>query len=287
MSEVEDPKAEAPTGQRVLVVADEAVTGSELAESLVRHIGDEPRWVFVVCPALADSALHHIMGDVDIAIAPAQERLEATLKALHDHGVEASGEVGDSDPLQAMSDEVLKFEPDEVVLIAHREKDAAFAEKGLLEQAKSRFELPVIELIVDSAPRPHVVDVDESAPNAGGPRGWRPSRNFPPLSRRDIFGIFVAALGTLILGVLAAKALGTSHNPGGNHEEGRLNASAVACVLIALGMALINAAHIVGLLLFQSVEYRGVFRQFFARLSLYATPVAVVVSLILVIRLTS
>jgi hypothetical protein len=279
-------KSSPAVGQRLLVVANEAVTGSELAESLLRHIADEPRWVFVVCPALADSALHHIVGDVDIAVGPAEERLQSTLAALRDKGIEASGEVGDSDPLQAMSDEVLKFEPDEVILIAHRDEDAAFAEKDLLEQAKLKFDLPVLELIVDSAARPHVVDVSQSAPEAGPRRqGWRPSRNFPVLSRRDLFGIFVAALGTLVLGALAAKAVGNSNDHGINHEEGRLGAAAAACILIALGMALINLAHIVGLFLFQSVEYRGIYRQFFARLSLYGTPIAVVVSFLLVLSI--
>jgi hypothetical protein len=48
-------------------------------------------------------------------------------------------------------------------------------------------------------------------------------------------------------------------------------------------MALVNLAHVVGLFLFQSVRYQGIFSRFFARISLIGTPIAVVVSGVLVL----
>jgi hypothetical protein len=81
-------------------------------------------------------------------------------------------------------------------------------------------------------------------------------------------------LGTILLGVLASKGVADSHGNGNDHEEGRLGAEAAAALLIALGMALINLAHVVGLFLFQSVRYEGIFSRFFARLSLIGTPIA-------------
>jgi hypothetical protein len=51
-------------------------------------------------------------------------------------------------------------------------------------------------------------------------------------------------------------------------------------MLIAGAFGLANLAHIVGLLLFQTVRYRGFWRDFLARLSLYGTPAAIVVSLL-------
>ena len=269
-------------GRRALVVANEAVAGSELRDSLLDHLGDEVDQVFVVCPALAGSALEHIMGDVDAATGPAEERLQQTLEVLREAGVEASGEVGDSDPIQAISDEIVKFGPDEILVIAHRDDDGAFAEKGLLEQAQRDFDLPVLELVVSATSRPRVLDVKETDPVAGRKKGWRPTFNFPPLSRRELAGVFVAVLGTLVLGVLATKAVGNSHSPTGDHEEGRLGAAGAACVLIALAMALVNLAHVVGLFLFQSVGYKGIWSRFFARLSLFGTPIAIVAALILV-----
>jgi hypothetical protein len=45
-------------------------------------------------------------------------------------------------------------------------------------------------------------------------------------------------------------------------------------------MSLVNIAHVVGLLLFESVGYRGLWERFFARLSLIGTPAAIIVSLL-------
>jgi hypothetical protein len=100
------------------------------------------------------------------------------------------------------------------------------------------------------------------------------------MSRRDVIGILVAIIGTLALGALAAECVGDATGPN-DLEEGRLGAACAASILIALAMALINLAHVVGLFLFQSVGYEGLFSRFFARLSLFGTPVAIVVVLLL------
>lgn len=275
----------APTNgdRRALVVANEAVSGSELRESLISHLGDEIGEVFVVAPALTESGLKYMLGDVDAAIGPARERLERTLAELREAGIEASGEVGDSDPMMAISDEVHKFHPDQVLVVAHRDEDGAFAERGLLEQIERDLDMPVIELVVDKARDPHLLDVQETEPVAGRREGWRPSSNLPPISPSQVGGIAMAIVGTLLLGFLAADCVGEAGGIGGasDFEESRLGAACAARILIALGMALINLAHVVGLVLFQSVSYEGVWSRFFARLSLVGTPIAVGVSLLL------
>ncbi len=265
--------------RRILVVANEAVAGAELRDSLVEHLGDRAGSVFVVAPALVHSGLKHTLGDVDGAIEPAEERLRRTLAELHGAGIDASGEVGDSDPMVAIGDEIQKFHPEHVLLVAHRDEEGDFAERGLLEQAQRDLDLPVVELVVDRARKPHVLDVKETDAVAGRKKGWRPSRNWPPLSRRDMGGIFVAVLGTLLLGALAADCVGEAS--GHDFEEGRLGFACAASILIAMFMALINLAHVVGLFLFQSVGYEGMWNRFFARLSLFGTPTALVAVLLL------
>jgi hypothetical protein len=101
---------------------------------------------------------------------------------------------------------------------------------------------------------------------------WRASENLPPLSRMDIVGIAVAAVGTAALIMIAAISVGDDHtNP--------YSAVTIARVLIATGALLINMAHIVGIFFFESVDYHGPFQKFFARLSLIGTTIAVIVSL--------
>jgi hypothetical protein len=279
MKDESAPPTNGHGGRRVLVVADEAVAGAELRDRLVEHLGDRTGSVFVVAPALVDSGLKHTLGDVDGAVGPAGDRLRRTLEELRAAGIDAAGEVGDSDPMVAISDEIQKFHPDQVLLVAHRDEEGAFAERGLLEQVQRDLDLPVVELVVDRAEKPHVLDVKETEPVAGRKKGWRPSYNWPPLSRRDIGGILVAIVGTLLLGALAADCVGEAS--GHDFEEGRLGFACAARILIAMFLALINLAHVVGLFLFQSVGYEGMWNRFFARLSLIGTPTAIAVSLLL------
>lgn len=275
--------ARTATGGRALVVVNETVSGEELTTSLLNHLGQGVEEVFVVAPAMPESGLEYLMGDIDGAIAPARERLERTLAQLQEAGLSARGEVGDSDPIQAIRDEITKFDPEQIVVVAHREADAAPPERGLLEQAERDFDLPVLELVVDREPEPDVVDVKSTRAGAGRRRGWRPSHNLPPLRKRDVGGILVAVLGTIALGVLATKGVANSDSNGADHEENRMGVEVAAMILIALAFALINFAHVVGLFLFQSVRYDGVFSRFFARLSLIGTPIAVLVSVGLLI----
>jgi hypothetical protein len=275
--------ARTTAGKRALVVINEQVSGEELTHALVSHLGQGVEEVFVVAPAIPESGLDLIMGAVDEAIPPARERLEKTLQELEDAGISARGEVGDSDPIQAMSDEIVKFHPDQIIVVAHREGDRPAAEKGMLERAERDFELPVLELLVNREPDPEVLDVKSTKRGAGRDRGWRPSYNFPPLNKRDITGIAVAVVGTIVLGVLAAKGVANSRSNGNDHEENRLGVEVAAMLLIALAMALVNLAHVVGLFLFESVRYEGLFSRFFARLSLIGTPIAVAISVVLLV----
>jgi hypothetical protein len=263
-----------------LVVANEAVSGEELRETLVRQLAEGTRSVFVVAPALAGSRFKHYAGDVDDAIEPAVERLRRTLEELRGAGLDADGEVGDADPMIAIGDEIEKLHPDQIFIVGHRDEDGAFAERGLLEEAERDLDLPVTELVVaGSGSDTHLLGIERTTAGAGRDRGWEPSRNWPPLTKRNIAGIFVAIVGTLVLAILAAYCVDAA--PGPDHEEGRLAAACAARILIAIGFALLNLAHVVGLFLFQSVRYEGVWSRFFARISLYGTPAAIAVSLLL------
>jgi hypothetical protein len=101
---------------------------------------------------------------------------------------------------------------------------------------------------------------------------WRPSRNLPPLSRMDIAGIAVALIGTATLVMLAVISVDHDHtNP--------YSALTIARVLIATGALLINMAHVVGIFFFESIDYHGPFQRLFARVSMFGTIAAVIVSL--------
>jgi hypothetical protein len=103
------------------------------------------------------------------------------------------------------------------------------------------------------------------------PHEWRPSSNLPPLSREDLVSIAVAGLGTAAVILIAVISAGGEH--------GNYSAVTIARTLIATGILLINMAHIVGILFFESVDYHGPFQHLIARVSTFGTLGAIVVSL--------
>ncbi len=104
--------------------------------------------VRVVCPAL-NSRLRQWTSDEDAARAAAQERLDASLQRLAADGIEAKGEIGDSDPVQAMEDALRTFGADVIILSTHPEGRSHWLERGVVEAARERFAVPITHVVVD------------------------------------------------------------------------------------------------------------------------------------------
>jgi hypothetical protein len=109
---------------RVLVVADEAVDDPAIVAQIA-EIADAGRAVLdreqapevlVVAPART-SLLDRWASDLTEAREAAARVLAVTLAALAAAGVDASGSVGDSDPVQAITDELASFPAREVLLV--------------------------------------------------------------------------------------------------------------------------------------------------------------------------
>jgi GABA permease len=139
-----------PGEKRLLVIANETVGGSELLAALKRHAQGRKTEVLVVTPAL-NSPLKHWVSDEDGAREAAAERLEASLQAMRAAGLTARGEVGDSDPVQAIEDAIRTFGPDEIVISTHPEGRSNWLERGVVKNAKERFDVPVTHVVVDLA----------------------------------------------------------------------------------------------------------------------------------------
>ena len=146
---VRQAPAPSPPGEhRILVVANETVGGPELLAEVRRRAEDVQEKVLVVCPAL-NSPLRHWVSDEDQARAAAQARLDASLASMRSVGIDATGEIGDGDPLQAIEDAVHTFSPDELIISTHPEGRSHWLERGVVERARERFELPVTHVVVD------------------------------------------------------------------------------------------------------------------------------------------
>jgi hypothetical protein len=138
----------APGEQRILVIANETVGGSELLNR-IRELGEGAETqVLVVSPAL-NTPLRHLASDEDPARAAARERLDRSLARLEQEGIEARGEVGDGDPLQAIDDALRTFGADQIVISTHPEGRSNWLERGVVSGARERYVVPIHHVVVD------------------------------------------------------------------------------------------------------------------------------------------
>jgi hypothetical protein len=127
---------------RLLISTAEPVT-AELLRDAVGGLPDDAE-VLVVAPATTHSPLRFWVSDVDAAIADAERVQAKSVEHLEAAGIDASGDVGDSEPLQAIEDALATFPADRIVLVEHRRGERDYREDGdLAAKARERFGLPV------------------------------------------------------------------------------------------------------------------------------------------------
>jgi hypothetical protein len=150
-----------PAGERrILVIANETVGGRALLSEIRARSHGARTKIFVVCPAL-NTPVKHWTNEEDAARVAAQNRLDKSLAAIHGAGLDATGEIGDDDPLQAIEDVLSTFAPDELIISTHPEGQSNWLERGVVGGARERFALPVTHVVVDLA-----------AESAGRPTGY-------------------------------------------------------------------------------------------------------------------
>ena len=64
-------------------------------------------------------------------------------------GIGATGEIGDGDPIQAIEDALRTFRPDELIVSTHPPGRSHWLERGVVDKARERFDLPVTHVVVD------------------------------------------------------------------------------------------------------------------------------------------
>jgi hypothetical protein len=261
--------------RRVIAILTDNLHGSEPVEEILANADQDGVELRVVVPATEANALRHTLGDIDEPKHEAEQRLERALGTLRENGIEVSGEVGDPDPVQAAQDALLKSPADEVLIFEHCEEQSRWYEEGLLEKAQEGIEPPLRVVVVETGDDDHpdhVVNVEETGRGTINPIADKEvggGAYIPGMTRSDFGGIVAGIAGTVIVAVLAAAVAS-----GSGHESGW---EAVA-ILIAIGVALANLAHVVGITLFETVAYRGGFAKFFRTLALVFTPLAIVVN---------
>jgi hypothetical protein len=133
---------------KVLVVANETLGGRTLLNAVRERFdrGDHPAFVVVAPMARPKAGL--VVYD-EAARGAAQVRVDDMVHQLQDLGIEASGEVMDPDPFNAVMDAVGEFSPDEVIISTHPETRSGWLRRDLIERVQDASGLPVDHVVVD------------------------------------------------------------------------------------------------------------------------------------------
>jgi hypothetical protein len=134
--------------RRILVVANETVAGGALRDAIKAAAEGARANVLVVAPAL-NTKLRHWTSDEDQARAAAEDRLARSCHELDRLGINARGEVGDADPLQAMEDALRTFGAEMIIVSTHPEGRSNWLERGVVSGARERFAVPITHVVVD------------------------------------------------------------------------------------------------------------------------------------------
>jgi hypothetical protein len=140
------PHGAGPGERHVLVVANEALSGTELRERILRH--GEHVELDVLAPVLT-SHIHYGVSDIDRELEDARARLERSLAWARTLNIVVRGEVGDPSPTTALEDELRDFGADEVIVVTHPRDRETWQERDELERLKRELDIPVTRLAVE------------------------------------------------------------------------------------------------------------------------------------------
>jgi hypothetical protein len=133
---------------RILVIANEALTGEVMREEILKHKPKSPV-LDVIAPVL-QSRSHFMTTDIDRETRAARQRLRQTLRCAADYGIEATGVVGDPiAPLATVEDELRRYNVEEVIVATHPLTEANWVEARILERAKEELSVPIRHLVVN------------------------------------------------------------------------------------------------------------------------------------------
>ncbi len=148
-------------GTRLLIATGEAAASPAELPALVRSLVANASEVLVMTPVLV-SALQWIASDTDKARYEADERLAAVLGQVEELAPDAEvrAQVGDDSPLTAFTDAIREFAPDHILLALRSADHDAWQERGLLDDVRQSFHIPLTIFELDRGGRVPTVAPD-------------------------------------------------------------------------------------------------------------------------------
>ena len=133
--------------KKILVVANETVSGRTLIEAVKRHVDAGAGRVHVICPLSAPKH-GYVIHEEDVRDAT-ENRLAMTIAQLEEAGVKATGEVMDPDPYSAIMDALGHEDFDEIIISTHPETRSGWLRQDLVTRVEQAARRPVEHVVVD------------------------------------------------------------------------------------------------------------------------------------------
>jgi hypothetical protein len=133
----------------ILVLANETIGGEKLLDAIrARHAQGDARFHVVV--PLTRPRHGNVIYDEAVRDS-AQVRVDLALAFMRDEGIEGSGEVGDSDPLNAAKDAIAEHGISEIIVSTLPASTSGWMRRDLIEALEGETGLPVTHVVVDLA----------------------------------------------------------------------------------------------------------------------------------------
>jgi hypothetical protein len=152
--------------RRYLVVANKTLGGDELVQAIYQRIADGPCEFYVLVPATSSASSVENYGPGlggglpvlpradEKAVSAARRRLDAEVHRIRKAGAPADGEVGDPDPLRAISNLLARRQFDEIILSTLPRRLSHWLHWDLPSRVQRKFQLPVTHVRAREPTRP-------------------------------------------------------------------------------------------------------------------------------------
>jgi hypothetical protein len=143
-AEEDRPRLSSPDKRRVLVIANQALSGERLAARLRDH-GTEQVELHVMAPVLG-SRTHIAYTDIDREARKARGTLRRSVAWAREQGFVVRGAIGDPDPTVAIEDELRLFGADEVVVVTAGSDSEGWQEVAEVKRLREELGIPVVSV---------------------------------------------------------------------------------------------------------------------------------------------
>jgi hypothetical protein len=131
--------------RRCLIVANQTLTSPQLLAQVRSRLASDECELHVLVPATPPHG--GALWTEGEGVALARVALENALRAFHDEGIDATGEVGDENPVLAVGDVLNRRDVDEIILSTLAPGVSKWLKRDLPHRLARRFGLPVTHVV--------------------------------------------------------------------------------------------------------------------------------------------